>query len=90
MVNVELVYIPADQKIFHVSIAVIAGTTVGEVFQQSGVLLRYPEVEGMSLGIFAKPASLDTVVKSGDRIEIYRPLMVDPKEKRRQRARQKN
>lgn len=90
MVNVELVYIPVNQRTIHLHLVVAVGATVAEVLQQSGLLQSHVEIKDMSVGIFAKPVSLNTVVKSGDRIEIYRPLVIDPKEKRRQRARQKN
>lgn len=90
MVNVELVYVPADQQAIHLKLTVAVGVTVAEVLQVSGLLQTHPEIKDMSFGIFSKSVSLNTVVKSGDRVEIYRPLLIDPKEKRRQRARQKN
>ena len=89
MVNVELVYIPVDQEAIHMHLTVAVGATVADVLQLSDLLQNHPEIKDMPVGIFAKPVTLDTMVKSGDRIEIYRPLMIDPKEKRRQRARQK-
>jgi len=89
MVNVELVYMPAEQPVIHLHLTVTLGATVADVLQCSELLLSHPEIKDMPVGIYAKPVTLDTIVKSGDRIEIYRPLMIDPKEKRRQRARQK-
>jgi putative ubiquitin-RnfH superfamily antitoxin RatB of RatAB toxin-antitoxin module len=89
MVNVELVYIPVDQQAIHLHLTVPVGATVAEVLQRSALLQSHPEIKDMPVGLYAKLVTLDTVVKSGDRIEIYRPLMIDPKEKRRQRARQK-
>ena len=88
MVKVELVYIPVGQQPIHLQLTVAPGTTVGGVLQQSGLLQSHPEIHDLPVGVFAKLVSLNTQVKSGDRIEIYRPLMIDPKEKRRQRARQ--
>lgn len=86
MVSVEVVYVPLKGPLFHQKINVRAGATVGEVLEQSGVCSLYPETKGLAIGIYAKPVPLTTVVKSNDRIEIYRPLLLDPKEKRRQRA----
>lgn len=87
MVSVELVYIPPGKKPVHRHLVLAPGATVADVLHQSHILQSHPETEGMPVGIFAKPATLTTVVKTGDRIEIYRPLLIDPKEKRRQRAR---
>ena len=89
MVDVELVYIPAGQAAIHLYLTLEIGATVMDALHQSGLMQRCPEVKDFSVGIFAKPVSPSTVVKSGDRIEIYRPLIVDPKEKRRQRAKNK-
>jgi hypothetical protein len=89
MVNVELVYIPVGHDAIHLHITVSAGATVADVLHQSGLYASHPETKDMSVGIFAKIVILDTVVKQDDRVEIYRPLMIDPKEKRRQRAKQK-
>lgn len=86
MVKVELVYIAADQTLVHHSLVLETGATVAAALTESGILREYPEVENLPLGIFSKKVSLDTVLKSGDRIEVYRPLTLDPKERRRQRA----
>ena len=90
MVNVELVYIPLDKKAIHLHLNMVSMSTVTDVLSHSGLLQSHPEVKDFPVGIFSTLVSLNTVVKSGDRIEIYRPLLIDPKEKRRQRARQKN
>lgn len=84
--DVEVVYCPAAKPVFHGRVSYYTGMTVGEALQQAGVLLHYPETATMPIGIFATRVTLTTVVKPGDRIEIYRPLLIDPKEKRRQRA----
>lgn len=90
MVDIELVYIPVGGKAIHLQLTLASGASVADALEQSGLLQSHPEVKELSVGIFGKLVSLNTVVKSGDRIEIYRPLMIDPKEKRRQRAREKN
>jgi len=86
MANVELVYIPVDQSPLRVQISFVAGMTVANVLDQSGLLISYPELVGLPVGIFSRIVQLNTQVKSGDRIEIYRSLTLDPMETRRQRA----
>ncbi|MBA2711700.1 MAG: RnfH family protein [Tatlockia sp.] len=90
MVQVELIYIPDNQPLAHIYLSLSSGSTVADVLEVSGILEKYPEAKGYPVGIFSKPVTLDRIVKSGDRIEIYRPLKIDPKEKRRQRAKIKS
>ena len=89
MIQAELVYISTDNQAIHLHLMFESGATVADVIAQSGLAQSHPEIVGMAVGIYAKVVSLDTVVRAGDRIEIYRPLLIDPKENRRQRARQK-
>ena len=65
------------------------GTTVAQAIRQSGILERFPEISlaRNRVGIFGEATSLDRQVCAGDRVEIYRPLIADPKEARRSRAR---
>ncbi len=67
-----------------------AGTTVQTAILQSGILSQYTDIDlrQNKVGIFARPVKLTDVLKDGDRIEIYRPLLADPKEIRRKRAAQ--
>ena len=67
------------------------GTTIGEAIEQSGVLQDFPDINlsTQPVGIFAKKKPLDTVLRERDRIEIYRPLVADPKDSRRKRAAKK-
>lgn len=90
MVQVELIYIPDDGSIFHQHLFLEPGATVEDVLNASGVYTRHPEAKGFAIGIFSKQVPLHSLVKSGDRVEIYRPLVLDPKEKRRQRAKVKS
>ncbi len=62
--------------------------TVALAIRQSQILQRFPEIylPDASVGIFGERVRLDTVLQAGDRVEIYRPLLVDPKEARRARA----
>ncbi len=65
-----------------------AGTTLEQAIAQSGLLQQVPHIDlaTMPVGVHAKKKSLDTLVREHDRIEVYRPLIADPKEARRRRA----
>ena len=65
-----------------------AGSTVAQAIAQSGILNRFPEIDlaQQRVGIFARLVQLHDCVHAGDRIEIYRALIADPKETRRRRA----
>lgn len=85
--NVEVAYArPECQKVIVLMLA--AGATVTEAIQQSGIMCDFPEIDLASakVGIFGKRVRLDTMLQSGDRVEIYRPLLADPKDRRRKRA----
>jgi putative ubiquitin-RnfH superfamily antitoxin RatB of RatAB toxin-antitoxin module len=85
LIEIEVVYaLPQEQTLF--SFQVPAGTTVEEALAQCGVLERYQLGKETPVGIFGKRVSPDTVLSSRDRIEIYRPLIADPKQARRRRA----
>jgi len=86
-IDIEVVYaLPAEQKLLTVRVG--ADATVGQAIRASGLLECYPELELMQVkvGIFGKIVALDRRLRAGDRIEIYRPLTVDPKDARRRRA----
>ena len=86
-IGIEVVYaLAGEQTLFkHV---VPAGTTVEQAIRVCGVLEKYPRIDlaANKLGVFGKLAKADTVLRDRDRIEIYRPLIADPKEVRRRRA----
>lgn len=87
--DVEVAYASVEEQ-WIVRIACEGGTTVRRAIELSGLLRRYPEIN-LSLtkvGIYGKLAKLDALVRAQDRVEIYRPLIADPKEIRRQRAEQ--
>lgn len=87
MISVEVVYaIPQKQEIF--SLNVPQGSTVRQAIEACGVLEKYPEIDlaKNKLGVFAKLTKADTLLRNRDRVEIYRPLIADPKEVRKQRA----
>ena len=76
---------------FLVQLEVASGTTIAQAIAASGVIARFPEIDltRNQLGLFGKLKPADTVLRDGDRIEIYRPLQADPMESRRRRARHK-
>jgi uncharacterized protein len=86
-INIEVVYALPDEQIL-LRQSVPAGTMVAEAIQASGILHKHPEIDLATnkLGIFGKLTKADAVVRDKDRIEIYRPLIADPKEVRRKRA----
>lgn len=87
MINIEVVYaLPEEQLLLKRSVPM--GTTVAGAIRYSGVLDKHPEIDlaKNKLGIFGKLTKADAVVRDKDRIEIYRPLIADPKEVRRKRA----
>ncbi|MDP2574112.1 RnfH family protein [Vibrio penaeicida] len=89
MIHVEVVYaLPQEQRV--ITLAVEAEMTVQEIIEQSGVLEIYPEIDlaKNKVGIFSRNIKLNSTVLDRDRIEIYRPLLADPKEIRRKRAEQ--
>lgn len=86
-IAVEVAYARPDVQLI-VELEIDAGATVAEAIARSGVLARFPEIDltRAKLGVFGKLCGLDTPLRGGDRVEIYRPLLADPKEARRQRA----
>ncbi len=86
-ITVEVVYaLPLQQPLLHVQLA--EGATVEDAIRASGVLDAFPEIDlaKNKVGIFSKLVKLDETVRDRDRVEIYRPLIADPKEVRRKRA----
>jgi putative ubiquitin-RnfH superfamily antitoxin RatB of RatAB toxin-antitoxin module len=87
MILVEVVYATtARQKLLTVKVP--TGSTVESAIRQSGILAEFPEIDLATnkVGVFSKACKLDTVLREKDRVEIYRALIADPKEVRRQRA----
>ncbi len=86
-INVEVAYALPEKQIIR-AVNVDAGTTIGAAIVQSGIMMDFPELEleDAKVGIFGKVAAMTTVLSDGDRVEIYRPLIADPKEVRRKRA----
>lgn len=85
--SIEVVYgVPTKQKIFTVDIN--AGATVEQAILASGVLTLFTEIDLTvnKVGIWNRVVKLSEVLNDLDRIEIYRPLLADPKEVRKRRA----
>lgn len=86
-INVEVTYaLPEHQSLSRVQLA--EGATVEDAIRTSGLLDAFPEIDlaKNKVGIFSKLVKLDEKVRDRDRVEIYRPLIADPKEVRRKRA----
>lgn len=82
-IQIEVVYAtPERQNI--ISLAVTTGCTISQAIIASKIL--HSEIDTMAVGIFGKRRSLDQTLQDGDRVEIYTPLLIDPKQSRRVRA----
>ena len=87
MLHIEVVYaLPAKQQL--VTLQLPAGSSVRQAIDASGLLQKHPEIDltKNKIGIFAKLTKPDAVLRDRDRVEIYRPLIADPKEVRKQLA----
>jgi putative ubiquitin-RnfH superfamily antitoxin RatB of RatAB toxin-antitoxin module len=86
-ITVEVAY-ATPQEQFLLSLPARAGITVEQAIKESGVLERFPEIDlkTSKVGVFGKLAKIDAVLNDHDRVEIYRPLIADPKEARKKRA----
>ncbi|MCX7544577.1 RnfH family protein [Marinicella gelatinilytica] len=87
MLNIELIYATPEQQEL-ITLSIESGATIEQAINQSGVLIQFPDIDlsKNKVGIFSQVKPLDYVLKNGDRIEIYRPLIADPKAKRREKA----
>ena len=89
-INIEVAYaLPEEQVIIPLQVNV--GTTVVQAIELSGVLEQFKDIDlaTSKVGIFGKAEKPDTELREKDRVEIYRPLIADPKESRRKRAEKK-
>ena len=87
MPKIEIIYATIDVQDL-IELQVAESATIQECIDQSGLLNLYPEIDlkTMKVGIFSQVKSLNHIVKEGDRVEIYRPLIADPKVVRRKKA----
>ena len=87
ILHIEVIYpLPHKQEIIQLQLS--RDASVRQAIEASGLLDKYPEIDltKNKLGVFAKLAKPDSVLRDHDRVEIYRPLIADPKEVRKQRA----
>lgn len=91
MLHVSVCYATARDEFLR-PLSVAPGTTIGQAIEMSGVLEACPDINlsTQPVGIYAKKKTLDTPLRDRDRIEIYRPLVADPKDSRRRRAAKKD
>lgn len=86
-ITVEVVYALPDEQTL-LAFEIDQGATAKDVITQSGVLRQYPDIDlaTQKIGLFGKVVKLDHQVREKDRIEIYRPLIADPKDVRKKKA----
>lgn len=87
LIKVEVAYALPEQQVL-VALEVKEGTTARQAIERSGLLPRFPEIALARgwVGVFGRRVELDAPLRDGDRVEIYRPLIADPKQARRERA----
>ncbi len=86
-IKVEVAFAEPDEQVI-IPLEVDASASIEEIIAASGILDKFPEIDlsKNKVGVFGKLSKLTATLREGDRIEIYRPLIADPKEVRRKRA----
>ena len=86
-IEVEVAYAKPERQLI-LRVEGPAGLTVAQAIARSGIAEQFPEIDiaTAKVGIFSKPVTMDAPLRTGDRVEIYRPLIADPKEARKKRA----
>lgn len=86
--DVEVVFALPDRQVL-LDASVPAGASVRDAIEVSGIASRFPgiDLDTLKVGIWGRAVDRDAALRPGDRVEIYRPLEIDPKEARRQLAR---
>ena len=87
MLEIEVAYALSHQQFLR-RLKMPSGSTVRQAIVQSGVLSKFPDIDlkSVKVGIFSRPVGLGVLLNSGDRVEIYRPLILLPTDARRLRA----
>ena len=87
---IEVAYAKPEKQII-ISIDVEDNCIIEDAIKQSDILSQFPEIDldNNKVGVFGKAAKLTDTLRENDRVEIYRPLIADPKESRRARAAKK-
>ena len=87
-ISIDVAYaLPGRQVLRRLSLP--RGSTVADALLASGLRDEYPEIDFGRVGIYGRTAGANTLLRDRDRVEIYRPLVAEPKEIRRRRARNK-
>ncbi len=86
-IKIEVAYARPDEQVI-ITLNVVPGTTIESAILESGILEKFPEIDisDCKVGVFGKLGKLDKKLVAGDRVEIYRPLIADPKSVRKKRA----
>lgn len=89
LLDIEVAYVKPGDQILR-ALQGKPGMTVEQAIKSSGIIKDCPEIDlgKNKVGVFGKAAKLDAELRPGDRVEIYRPLIADPKEARKKRAKQ--
>lgn len=87
-VRVEVAYALAHRQMV-ITVELPAGVTLRDAILHSGICRHFPEIDPdhCTAGVHGRPRALDSTLRDGDRVEIYRPLIADPRDSRRRRAR---
>lgn len=87
LLDIEVVYAEPDRQ-WLLTVQLPAGACLLDAIEASGITAHVPglEVSGDRVGIFGRKATLATQLRNGDRVELYRPLLIDPKDARRLKA----
>lgn len=90
MIHVEVAYATAKKQTI-LTVKILPNATVEDAIIQSKIMQEFPEIDlqYITVGVFSKKATLMTRLKDNDRVEIYRPLVIDPMEARRKRTKSK-
>lgn len=88
--RVEVAYALPEKQVV-VALELEEGATIRQAIERSGILARIPgaDLAKERVGVFGKAAQLDTALRDGDRVEIYRCLIAEPGEARRQRVKRR-
>jgi uncharacterized protein len=88
-IRVVVLYSPAPREVHEWKVVLAPGTRMLQALEASGLRSAFPQLDlrTVSLGVWGRKARLEQVLRDGDRLEIYRPLKVDPKVARRERFR---
>lgn len=84
-IRVEVAYADPRRQFLR-AVDVAAGSSIGDAVDASGILAELPGFVPAGYGIFGRVVALGAPLRDGDRIELYRPLTIDPKQARRRRA----